>query len=255
MIDIHSHILPGIDDGAKTMTDSLVMAQAAVKQGIHTIIATPHHQNGQYINEKQDIKLYVDQLNENLQEANIPLTVLVGQETRINGDMIEELQSGVIATLNNTKYVFVEFPSGEVPRYSEQMLFDIQVAGYTPIIVHPERNRQIAEHPSILFNFVQKGALTQVTAASLVGKFGKTIQKLSHQLVDHNLTHFIASDAHNTTTRGFVMQEAYQILKQEHGNSAFYMFMENAQLLIDGQYVHRNEPERIQKKKKIFGLF
>jgi protein-tyrosine phosphatase len=255
LIDIHSHILPGIDDGAKTMTDSLTMAQAAVKEGIHTIIATPHHQNGKYINQKQDIQVYVKELNEQIQDANIPLTVLVGQETRLNGDMIEELQSGVIATLNDTPHVFVEFPSGEVPRYAEQMLFDIQVAGYTPIIVHPERNRQIAEHPSILFNLVQKGSLTQVTAASVAGKFGKAIQKLSHQLIDTNLTHFIASDAHNTTTRGFVLHEAYKIIRKEHGNEAFYMFMENAQLLIDGQAVYRNEPQPMKKKKKMFGLF
>ncbi|WP_042143620.1 tyrosine-protein phosphatase [Paucisalibacillus sp. EB02] len=255
MIDIHSHILPGIDDGAKTMTESLAMAQAAVKQGIHTMIATPHHQNGRYINEKQNILTYVAQLNERLQEAKIPLTVLTGQETRVNIDMINELESGVIATLNDTKYVFVEFPSAEVPRYAEKMLFDIQVAGYSPIIVHPERNRQIAEHPSILFDFVQKGSLTQITAASLVGKFGKNIQKLTHLLVDYNLTHFIASDAHNTSTRGFVMQEAIKILKNKHGNDTFYMFMENAQLLIDGQHVNSHEPEQIEKKRKIFGLF
>ncbi|WP_155667078.1 tyrosine-protein phosphatase [Ornithinibacillus caprae] len=254
MIDIHSHILPGIDDGAKTFTDSLVMAQAAVKQGIHTILATPHHQNGKYINEKPDITSLVKKLNEELQKESIPLTVLVGQETRIHGDMIHELETGKMATLNDTKYVFVEFPSSQVPRYAKQMLFDMQVAGYTPIIVHPERNQQIMEQPSILFDFVQKGALTQVTAASIVGKFGKNIKKFSHQLVDANLTHFLASDAHNTTSRGFVMREAYQVLRNEHGNAAFYMFMENTQFLIEGQNVIREQPEMI-KKKKFLGIF
>src|SRR5690606_31727248 len=109
-----------------------------------------------------------------------------------------------------------------------------------PIIVHPERNRQIAENPSILFEFVLKGALTQITAASLIGKFGKTIQNLTHQLIDHNLAHFIASDAHNTTSRGFVMQEAYRLLKNKQGNEVYYMFMENPQLLIEGKFVNRN---------------
>lgn len=255
MIDIHSHILPGIDDGAKTIDDSLMMAQEAVQQGIHTIVATPHHQNGKYINVKEDIKIHVKKLNETLQEKNIPLKVLIGQEIRIHGDMIQELEDGIIASLNNTRYLFVEFPHGYIPRYAEQLLFDIQVAGYKPIIVHPERNRFIAEHPSTLYNFVEKGALTQVTAASLAGKFGKTVQKLTHQLIAHNLVHFLASDAHNITTRSFVMKEAYRILKNEHGNEAYYMFMENAQLVVDGLYVHKVEPERIQKKRKIFGLF
>lgn len=254
MIDIHCHILPGIDDGASTITSSLAMAQEAAAQGIHTIIATPHHQNGKYNNTKKDIITYTNELNEQLQQENIPVTILPGQETRINGDMIADIEKDELASLNDTKYLFVEFPSGQVPRYSKQMLFNIQVAGYTPIIVHPERNSTIIEHPSMLYEFVRKGALTQVTAASLAGKFSKNIQKFSHQLVESNLTHFLASDAHNTTTRGFVMNEAFHELREQHGNEAFYTFLENSQLLVDGLNVNRDEPEMI-KKKKFLGLF
>lgn len=253
MIDIHSHILPGIDDGPKTMMDSLVMARDAVSKGIHTIIATPHHQNGRFINLKSDIEIHVSKLNNQLKIENIPLTVLVGQETRLNSDIMTEVKSGDIATLNSTKYVLIEFPPREVPRYAEQILFDIQIAGYIPIIVHPERNLQIAEQPSILYNLVQKGSLTQVTAASIVGKFGKAIQKISHQLIDNNLTHFIASDAHNTTSRGFALQEAYLLIRKRYGNEIFYMLMENAEMLIAGKEVYRNEPCHV--KKKILGLF
>ncbi|MEN1968855.1 CpsB/CapC family capsule biosynthesis tyrosine phosphatase [Lentibacillus sp. N15] len=255
MIDIHCHILPGIDDGAQTIEDSLAMAEDAVNQGIHTIIATPHHQNGRYTNVKLDILTYVKLFNERLQEENIPLTILPGQETRINGEVITELENNIVLPLNETsKYVFVEFPSSSVPRYSKQMLFDIQVAGYTPIIVHPERNQAIAEHPSLLYEFVQKGALSQVTAASLVGKFGKTIQKFSHQLVEANLAHVIASDAHNTTTRGFALSEAYQAVQDQHGSDAFYMFVENAQFILDNQNLIKYEPEPV-KRKKILGIF
>lgn len=254
MIDIHSHILPGIDDGAQSITDSLAMAQEAVRQGITAIVATPHHRNGKYDNIKSDIIRYTNGLNERLQEEDIPLTVLPGQETRINGDMIQDIENGELASLNDTKYLFVEFASNHVPRYAKQMLFDIQVAGYIPVIVHPERNSAIIQHPSILHEFVQKGALSQVTAASIAGKFGKNIQKFSHQLVEANLTHFLASDAHNTTTRGFLMNEAYHELREEHGNETFYMFLENAQLLVDGLNVNKDEPQEV-KKKKFLGLF
>lgn len=254
MIDIHSHILPGIDDGAKTVNDSLEMARAAVDQGIHTILATPHHQNGKYDNYNQEIITHVEELNQNLRHADIPLTILPGQESRMHGEMVDGLKNGEVATLNDTKYVFVEFPSSQVPRYAKQMLFDIQVAGYKPIIVHPERNATIIQHPSMLHEFVQRGALTQVTAASIAGKFGKNIQKFSHQLVEANLTHFLASDAHNTTTRGFAMNEGYNELREQHGVDAVYMFMENTQLLIANQNIHKNEPETIQKKK-FLGLF
>ncbi|GEN30147.1 protein-tyrosine phosphatase [Cerasibacillus quisquiliarum] len=255
MIDIHSHILPGVDDGAQTEIDSIEMAHAAVQQGIHTIIATPHHMNGQYENEKQSIIKHVELLNELLESENIPLTVLPGQEIRIYGELLEDLQQGTIQSLNNTKYIFIEFPSGHVPRYAEQMLFDIQVAGYIPIIVHPERNRELSEQPNKLYEFVRKGALTQVTAASVIGKFGKTIQKFTEQIIEANLAHFIASDAHNTTSRGFCMKEAYQEIEKLYGLDMTYMFLENGEYLILGENINKYEPKRITKKKRFLGLF
>lgn len=254
MIDIHSHILPGVDDGAKTEADSIAMAKAAINEGIDTIIATPHHRNGQFENDCQMILTNVSILNDLFADENIPLTVLPGQEVRINGDMIEDIHNGELLALNDTKYLFVEFPSDHVPRYAKQMLFDIQVAGFTPIIVHPERNRELLEHPSRLYDFVRKGALTQITAGSVVGKFGKKIQKFSNQLIEANQTHFIASDAHNTTTRGFFMNDAFQDVKNNHGSDYFYMFMENSQLLVDNMNVNRMEPEMV-RKKKFLGLF
>src|SRR5699024_3118528 len=108
---IHSHILPGIDDGAQTEADSLAMARAAVEDGIHTIIATPHHKNGAFENIKENIITYTTILNELFESEGIPLTLLPGQETRINGDMIEDIQKDELLTLNHTKYLFVEFPS------------------------------------------------------------------------------------------------------------------------------------------------
>jgi len=254
MIDIHSHILPGVDDGAQIEADSIEMASAAVEQGIHTIIATPHHRNGKYENSRENIEKQVDILNGLFESKAIPLTVLAGQEVRINGDMIEDIENGELLSLHHTKYLFVEFPSGHIPRYAKQMLFDIQVAGYTPIIVHPERNRELMEHPERLYEIVRKGALTQVTAASVVGKFGKKIQKFTHQLIEADLTHFIASDAHNTTTRGFCMQDAFEMVKEQYGAESYYTFLENSELLIDNQNVNRMEPSMV-KKKKFLGLF
>src|SRR5690625_4311909 len=201
MIDIHTHILPSVDDGAKTEEDSLEMAKQAVEEGIHTIIATPHHKNGRFENVRENIMTYTNILNELFQSEGIPLTLLAGQETRINGDMVEDLKKGEILPINDTTYVFVEFSASHVPRYAKQVLFDLQVAGYKPIIVHPERNEELIEHPNRLYDFVRNGALTQITAGSLIGKFGKSIQRFTQQLIEANLTHFIASDAHNTTTR------------------------------------------------------
>ncbi|KGX86373.1 tyrosine-protein phosphatase [Pontibacillus litoralis] len=254
MIDIHSHILPSIDDGAKTVEDSLAMARAAVADGIHTIIATPHHNNGRYSNEAQFIKEQTAELNEHINNANIPLTILPGQEPRIYGEMVEDLQHHVALPLNDTQYVFVEFPSDHVPRYSGQLLFDIQVAGYQPIIVHPERNQDLMKHPDRLHKYVERGALTQVTAASVCGKFGKKIKKFTNQLIEANLTHFVANDAHNTTTRGFCLQQAYGEIDAEFGQAKTFMLQENAELLTQGEHVIIDPPSPV-KKQKILGLF
>ncbi len=255
MIDIHCHILPGIDDGAKTIEDSVAMAKTAVTDGITTIIATPHHQNGRYINEGSSIIERVQELNDELTKQNIPLTILPGQEPRIYGELVQDYEKGHVLTLNDgKKYVLIEFSSSQVPKYAEQLLFDIQLQGLNPIIVHPERNAQIMEQPDILYNFVKKGALTQVTASSVTGHFGKKIQKFSQQLIEANLTHFIASDAHNTSGRTFRLNEAYDLIENKYGIDMIYFFTENAQYLIDGQMVDRGEPEKV-KRKKFLGLF
>jgi protein-tyrosine phosphatase len=254
MIDIHCHILPGVDDGAKSIEESMEMAKQAVLDGIHTIVATPHH-NEKYSNEKAFILKQVENLNALLQQQNIPLTILPGQEPRIDGDMIQQLDNGQLMTLtNNSKYLFVELPSNHVPRYTEKLLYDIQLKGITPIIVHPERNQEIIENPELLYQLVKKGAITQLTASSVAGDLGKKIKKFCMQLVESNLTHLIASDAHNCDTRKFRLTQAYSELERKFGIQATYLFKENAELLISNKTVYKEVPERV-KKSKLLGLF
>lgn len=254
MIDIHCHILPGIDDGAPHEQASLDMALQAVNEGITGIIATPHH-SGKYENPKASIMNYVSILNEVLNKEDIPLEIYPGQEPRISGELIENYEKGEVLTLNNrNQYLLVELPFDHVPRYTGQLLYDIQVKGITPIIVHPERNREIQESPDWLYKFVKDGALTQVTASSITGHFGKHTKKFTLNLIDHNLTHFVASDAHNLTSRNFRMREAFEEITNEFGRETRYLFHENAELLIEGKVVGKEMPQRI-KKKKFLGLF
>ncbi|MGG3739465.1 tyrosine-protein phosphatase [Aeribacillus pallidus] len=252
MIDIHCHILPNVDDGAGRLEDSLEMARAAVNEGINTIVATPHHQNGRYNNPKSVVTKEVETLNGELQKAGIPLTVLPGQEVRVYGELIEDLQNGEIVPVG--QYILVEFPANHIPSFAEQLLFDIQTKGYVPIIVHPERNQVFIEQPDRLYKLVMNGACTQITASSVIGRFGKNIQKFCKQLIESNLTHLIASDAHNTTSRGFYLKDAYNYIDRQFGMDYVYMFRENAQQLIDGNHLHKEIPERI-KRKKFLGLF
>ncbi|WP_251552253.1 tyrosine-protein phosphatase [Neobacillus muris] len=254
MVDLHCHILPGADDGAEDLSESILMARIAVEQGITTIVATPHHLNNQYENPRTKIIEQVEKLNLVLQQEKIELKILPGQETRIYGEMVQGIEEGEIQPINGTQYVLVEFSSSHVPRYTEQLFYDIQMKGFIPIVVHPERNQEIIERPEILYQLVKKGALTQVTASSICGDFGKKIKNFSLQLIEANLTHFIASDAHHTRVRTFKMQEAYDVIQAKYGLEMVYAFKENAALVIEGQHVYKDVPERV-KKKKVLGLF
>ncbi|MCM3693168.1 tyrosine-protein phosphatase [Neobacillus niacini] len=253
MIDIHCHILNGIDDGAKSINDSIEMAKEAAREGIHTIIATPHL-NNQYDNRKKNILTSVEELNNVLSQEKVNIKILPGQEPRIYGEILEDFERDEIQTLNDTQYLFIEFPSNHVPRYAEKLLFDIQVKGLTPIVVHPERNSELIERPELLYKFVEKGALTQLTASSLTGYFGKKIKEFSIQLIESNLTHFVASDAHNIVNRSFKMGEAFDFIESKFGMDYVYLFSENAELLVEGKNIIKEIPEPIKKKKR-FILF
>ncbi|MCC3356093.1 tyrosine-protein phosphatase [Bacillus sp. REN16] len=255
MIDIHCHILPWFDDGAKDLVETIAMANKAAEEGITKIIATPHYKKREFENSKEKILQAVESLNKELSQHKIPLTILPGQEPRIYGEILHDYNKGEILTLNNGgKYLFVEFPSGHVPRYAEQLLFDIQLNGLTPIIVHPERNSEIMENPDLLYKFVKNGTCSQITSSSVTGHFGKNIKKFTMQLVESNLTHFVASDSHDLSSRPFRMREAYSELVKEFGTGVEYFFKENAEMLIEGKTIIKETPEKV-KKKRLFGIF
>lgn len=254
VIDIHCHILPNVDDGAKNVQDSIEMAKEAVKEGIHSIIATPHHRNGSFENTKSLIVTEVEKLNTAFKNENIPLTIFPGQETRIYGEILNGMDSNEIQTLNNSQYLFIELPSSHVPRYTEQLLYDIQIKGFIPIIVHPERNQEFHEHPDLLYRLVKNGSLTQVTASSVAGYFGKKVKNFSLQLIDANLTHFVSSDAHNISNRTFKMVESFDVIEKKYDIDMVYMFKENAELLLEGNHVFKEIPERVSRKK-FLGIF
>lgn len=256
VIDLHSHILPGVDDGAKTIESSIAMAEKAVEEGITTIIATPHHQHPNFQTDGTFVVDAVAELNQELKKQHIPIHVLPGQEIRINGDIVQELGNGSSLSLASSKYVLIEFPTNDIPAYSKRLLYELSVAGYIPIIAHPERNKVFLESPDKLYELIKNGALGQVTSSSLTGYFGKDIQTFSEQLIEANLVHVLASDAHNLDRRTFRMQEAFQAVENQFGQETVFRLKENAQLVAENKHIYLEPPERVVKKrKKLFGLF
>lgn len=254
MIDIHSHILPAVDDGSKSTAESLLMLEAAINTGIHTIVATPHY-NYKYTNNKAKILAEVEKLNQKIKTNNLNINILPGQEVRIYGELIEDYESEKLLTIaDNGSYMLVELPFKQVPYFTDNLLYNIELHGIKPIIAHPERNSEFLENPEKLYNLVTKGALTQLTTSSLLGYFGKSIQKFSHQLIKANLVHTIATDAHNVSNRSFNMSEAYEEIMKKHGKDYVTHFKENAQFIIEGKSIDTWQPHS-PTKKKFFKLF
>ncbi|WP_438444680.1 tyrosine-protein phosphatase [Gorillibacterium sp. sgz5001074] len=254
MIDIHSHILPQIDDGAQDLAESVEMAKLAVSEGITDIIATPHHANGKWMNEADQVVEAVQLLNLHLADEGIPLIVHPGQEIRVYPDLIDDYQTGKLLRLNHSPYMLLELPSSNVPTYMEDLLHECSVAGIIPVIAHPERNRELAANPRMLHNFIELGALTQVTSHSINGLFGSTIQKLSLSWCRSNLVHFIASDAHNSKQRNFQLGAAYRRIDKELGSLHSRMYQENGKLLLLGNQIEVHKPIIRTKKWFFFGL-
>ena len=184
MVDLHCHLLPEIDDGSKSMEISLRLAREAVENGVTNALLTPHHKNVRYVNHKQDVIKRTAEFRQQLEKNNIPLTVFPGQEVRINGQLIDALdKDDILFADEDNRYLMLEFPDDDVPHYTNQMIYELQQRGITPIIVHPERNTKIMAHPELLYQLLQKGCLSQITASSYVGTFGKKVEDFSKKLI------------------------------------------------------------------------
>ncbi|WP_341279919.1 CpsB/CapC family capsule biosynthesis tyrosine phosphatase [Paenibacillus sp. FSL H8-0537] len=232
MIDIHTHILPGIDDGAARLEDSVALARAAAAEGIKTIIATPHHHNGRYVNPAQAVEELTRTLNELLQELDIPLVVHTGQEVRLHQELLDHFQQGSLLTLAGSSYMLLELPSSHIPKNTEQTVYELGLLGVHAIIAHPERNAAIIQQPERLEELVRLGAFGQVTSHSLLGAFGKSVERASWKLCEAGLIHLVSSDAHHVERRGFRLKEAYDRIQKVMGAEWSDYFQQNAALLL-----------------------
>lgn len=258
LIDLHCHILPGVDDGAKDRTMALQMAEAAVNQGISHILLTPHHMDSHYTNHKLDVIKHTGAFQQDLIDHEIPLKVFPGQEVHLTGDLLKAIFDDDILFMDSgNRYLLLEFPHNEVPEYAENMIFELTSRGITPVLAHPERNQGFQKDPDRLFSFVEMGCLTQLTSSSYLGVFGKNIQTLTEKIIKANLGFVFASDAHNFEGRRFMMREAFNRLSEQVDVKTAERFNQNAKNILNGDDVEIGDIKRISdvKKKKFFGLF
>lgn len=201
MIDLHCHILPGIDDGAPDLAASLEMARIAIDDGIEITACTPHIYPGVYENNAANIRKDMENLSQSLIDHGIPLKLVEGADTHVAPQMVRQLCDDLVPTLNRSRYFLLEPPHHTAPPRFEEYVFDIVAAGYVPVITHPERLRWIEDHYPSFVRMAQQGAWMQLTAGSLVGHFGSRPKYWAERMLNEGLVHILASDGHGVLKR------------------------------------------------------
>jgi len=209
-VDIHCHLLPGLDDGAATLDDASAMARMAVNDGIRTIVATPHQLGNHTRNSGEAIRTAAVQFQQHLVQEGVPLQVLPGADVRIEPDLIRKIRTGEVLTLaDRRRHVLLELPH-EVFVPLDHLLAELKATHLVGILSHPERNRGILKRPNVLYPLLEQGCLLQITAGSLLGAFGSQIMHFAESLIEQGLVHFVSTDAHGTHSRPPLMNEAFQ---------------------------------------------
>lgn len=227
LIDLHHHILPGLDDGPAEFKESLEMARIAVSEGFKQIVCTPHIYPGVYQNDRRIIQQAIRKFQRILDEKNIPLKLLIGADIRVTSTLLNDLQTGHAPTINGGNYFLAEPPHVDYPIYLKDAISSYLAAGYTPILTHPERLSWAQTHYNLFEELVEMGCWIQITAASLTGFFGKPARRLSFRMLADGLVHVVATDAHSASYRKPEIRNAFVIASKlvgaEEANNIFYL--------------------------------
>ncbi len=258
MIDIHSHILPGVDDGAKDMATALEMARMAVDDGIKKMIATPHLFRGSdSASGFEEIEKARKEFTEVLKENDIPLELLVGAEVHISHNLIDEIRDHRrFLVLNQSRYMFIEFPSEHVFSGAKDLVFELMTEGIIPIIAHPERNSVFRRNPNFLYELLEMGVLSQVNQGSFNGIYGTHVQEAVFRFLELGYVHFLATDCHNTWIIPPRLSEALKKAAGVIGEDSAKKLVEDNPLCVveDKEVSYTPEPKKAEAKRKTFKI-
>lgn len=227
MIDLHCHILHGLDDGAKSLDEAVEMAKMAEKDGIKTIVATPHLFRGDFVPKDLGIiEKKIEELKYVLEKNNIDVKIIKGAEVHISHNLIDEIRkSRDYLVLNGSSYMFLEFPAGHVFSGVKELLFELMSEGIRPIIAHPERNYVFMRSPDLLYKLVQMGALTQANSGSYTGLYGRRVEEAAFRFLELHFTHFMGSDAHNPRSSSLWFSDAVREVEVRMGSEVANAFV------------------------------
>lgn len=255
MIDIHTHILPGIDDGPRITEEAMEILRQAVRAGVRAVVATSHvleTPNKDIVNR---IHSAILDLRHHAALAGIDIEIICGAEIFISPDLPQKIKTHTSLTINNgNKYILLELPIYEIQQFTEQTLFELQVRGITPIIAHPERYLKVQKNPELLFDLLEKGILTQLNAGSLMGKYGKKVKKTAKTLLARGLVHMIGSDVHLIPPNAsYPLADGVNLAAEIIGKErAMEMVTTVPEQVINGAIIEQALPNHVGIKKKRF---
>lgn len=223
MVDLHSHILPGIDDGARSLADSIAMCRAAAAAGCEVMVATPHQRRGIWWNGDCEA---LEELCQEVAAAVAPeIRVLSGAEIHVDSELLGEVlrhgagEEAGILPLAGSRYFLLELDAAWTAPQAADLVHEMVVAGFLPILAHPELIPFLAEDDAVVAHLVSLGATSQVTAMSVTGEFGRRAQATTHRLIEAGLVHFVASDCHDLVRRPPGLEAAYRTLRERWGEA------------------------------------
>lgn len=256
LIDLHTHLLPDWDDGAENWEETEKMVEVAASDGIGAICLTPHiFRFSRYQDNQEVLEERFDQFYEKYSSEN-RVKFFRGAEVFIHPDLVREVETRNLS-INQSEYVFVEFPSDQVPVGARDLFYRMMLAGYTPIISHPERNDLLGRQPEILYDLVNRGCLAQLTAGSLTGNFGSEVQKRAELFLKHHLVQLMASDAHDSKNRRPILSRGLEAASRIVGReTAEAMVRDVPEAILNNRLIPElGRPVCPSRGRKIFGLF
>ena len=248
MIDFHNHILPGVDDGAKTMEESIKMLRFAQEQGITDVVNTVHFQHPKMEGKNTDfdyISSVRNELLEELSKENIIINIHLGAEVFFNFNLLDILDNPLI-TFCNGKYMLIEFQTFMMPKGYENHLYDLKMSGVTPIIAHPERYKPVQNDISIVEKLINSGCIIQIDAGSFLGHFGEQCKTTATLMIQKNLVHVIGSDAHGLGKRNFCLKQVMDYLKVNMGYKDINLILDNSEKIILGEEINLFEFNQVK---------
>lgn len=204
MVDIHTHILQDIDDGSRSLEESIAILRKYLENGIKQVVLTPHYmEDSEYNCENNEKYKLFDELNEEIKRQELDINLYLGNEVYASDNILELLKQNKIMTINNSRYILIEFPMFNENANAEDIIYNLRLSNIIPIIAHPERYIYIQKNIEKAKTFIERGALLQINKDSLFGKYGKDAEKTAKLLLKNRLVHFVGTDVHNPNSKDY----------------------------------------------------